>query len=64
MNKRYQIFDDRVYNAHDSGSVLNDDQALLEGSQVYSPELRKDVLRVRMRLEHSNEGLSAGLEKT
>ena len=58
----YHVFDDGVHDPHDPGAVLHDDQALLQGHQINAPELREDILRVRVRFEHSDECLRTSLQ--
>ena len=41
--------------------MLDNDQTLFECCQIDAPELREDVLRVRMRFKHSDKCLSSGL---
>lgn len=52
-----------LHDPHDPGSVLNNDQALLQGREIDSAKLWEDVLSVRVGFEHPDEGLSTSLEQ-
>ena len=58
----FQVGHGHVHNVHDSTAVLSDLHGSLELDEINALELRKHVLRLRIRAEHLEERLSSGLK--